>query len=234
MHAISPPQHILLAEDESDLAHLLKQFLEQKGFLVSIEHNGKAALEAYKNNRFDLCLIDVMLPQKSGFEVAKEIKLSNTGTPIIFLTAKCLTEDKITGLSLGADDYITKPFDVRELVLRINNILVRTSTKQAGFTIKIGEAEFNKSDNTLLTANRKIKLTTLEAKLLLYLYERKNTIVVRKEILEHIWGNADYFTERSMNVFVTRLRKHLLHEKRIRIESRRGTGIILYEDNAIT
>lgn len=216
---------LLLVEDNADLGSILKQYLEDNRFTVVWRKNGEEGLIAFKQDQFDLCVLDVMLPLKDGFTLARDIHALNDQMPFIFLTARNNKDDRIKGLKLNADDYITKPFDAEELVLRIQNILRRIQLPAEDGPIRIGRFIFEYKNLLLKEKDIKYKLTLQEAKLIRYLYEHRNNLVTREALLENIWGKNDYFLGRSMDVFITRLRKYFNSDKRIKIESTRGIGI---------
>jgi len=216
---------ILLAEDDPDLGSLLAQYLEMQGFVVSLARDGEEAWGLFQKSGYTICILDVMMPKMDGFEVAEKISRNSPDTPFIFLTAKSLKEDRIRGLKIGADDYICKPFEVDELVLRINNILKRTGIQDDN-EFKIGQASFNFQELLLVTPEESHKLTLKEGMLLKYFLQHENKLVKREEILTEVWGENDYFLGRSMDVFVSRLRKFLACEETVTIETVRGTGFI--------
>lgn len=216
---------ILLAEDDTDLGNVLSQYLNMNGFQVTLARDGEEAWESFQGNHADICVLDVMMPGMDGFEVATRIKKKKPDTPFLFLTAKSLKEDRIKGLKIGADDYICKPFDVDELVLRINNILRRTSIVIEG-NATIGQYEFSFEELELKGPEDNHKLTMKEGMLLRYFLEHQNKLVKREDILLELWGENDYFLGRSMDVFVSRLRKYLQKEKTVAIDTVRGTGYI--------
>lgn len=218
-------KRILLAEDDTDLGNILSQYLSMQGFEVNLARDGEAAWEAFQEKSADICVLDVMMPKMDGYEVAIKIKNRNPDVPFLFLTAKSLKEDRIKGLKIGADDYITKPFDVDELVLRINNILRRT-TVTIQENESIGQYEFSFEELVLKGPEDSHKLTMKEGMLLRYFLEHQNKLVKREDILIELWGENDYFLGRSMDVFVSRLRKYLQKEKSVAIDTVRGTGYI--------
>ena len=214
---------ILLVEDDSDLGMVLKQYLEFSDFEVNWIPNPEIIL----NNReiikdYQLAILDVMLPFMDGFELSKEIR-KTSDIPFLFLTAKGQSLDKILGLKLGADDYITKPCEPEEMILRIKNILKR-QTQPVNDSVKIGNYAFMPLQFQLKFEAETIQLTEKESELLLLLSKNNHKIINRKEILENIWGENDYFLGRSLDVFMTRLRKYLQKDERIRFESVRGVG----------
>jgi DNA-binding response OmpR family regulator len=218
-------QQLLLVEDNEDLGSILAQYLESAGYGVRWCRNGQTGLAAFREQAFDCCILDVMMPVKDGFTLAHEIHELDPGASFIFLTARREKEDRIRGLKLKADDYITKPFDAEELVLRIRNILRRKSPDTALSLVAIGKYVFD-FDNLLLRDGKiRHKLTLQEAKLIRCLHDRRNTLVKRELLLEKVWGRNDYFLGRSMDVFITRIRKYFRDDPRISIESTRGIGI---------
>ncbi len=222
---------IVLAEDDNNLGGLLKEYLEAKNYMVSWAKNGKEAADLFKKSGFDLCLLDVMMPMKDGFTLAREIRAMNKTVPIVFLTAKSMKEDAIEGFNSGADDYITKPFSMEELLLRLNAILRRTKNQiSADDSIKefdIGIYHFD-CENQTLKANKKEQfLTTKEADLLRLLCLHKNDILDRNFALNSIWKDDNYFNSRSMDVFVTKLRKYLKDDPKVEIINVHGKGFKL-------
>ncbi|MGB1206752.1 MAG: response regulator transcription factor [Chitinophagales bacterium] len=217
---------ILLVEDDIDLGNVMKQYLEINDFEIQLCRNGKTGLECFKNANYDLCILDVMMPKINGFTLARHIRDENDNVPFIFLTAKNQKIDRMTGLKLGADDYITKPFEIDELVLRLRNILRRTQTinleKQ-----QIASFIFCEKQQLLQKDDTQQRLTKQEAKLLALLLKNQNAIVKRADILAQLWGDVDYFNGRSLDVFISRLRKYLKADSNIEIETVRGLGYIL-------
>ncbi|WP_291150130.1 response regulator transcription factor [Flavobacterium sp. UBA7680] len=219
---------LLLAEDDHDFAAILKQYLELHQFEVIWAENGEIALDYFKNQTFDICIFDVMMPKLDGFSLAEKIITINPETPFIFLTARKLKEDKIIGLKLGADDYIAKPFEVDELVLRLQNILKRIEQKRSldgNNTIEIGSYIFDNERLTLNNKNHVQQLTEKEAALIEYLYLNHNQLLKRDDILMSVWKKDDYFSGRSMDVFISRLRKYFNSDPKIKIESVRNIGL---------
>lgn len=220
---------ILLAEDDVDFAQVLKQYLELYQFEVHWSCDGEQALNSFKNDNFNCCILDVMMPKIDGFTLAEKMIDYNPDVPFVFLTAKQLKEDKLRGLKLGADDYIVKPFEADELVLRIQNILKRSrklslNTSQT-VEIAIGEFSFDTQRLELKNANTLQQLTEKEAALLLYLFENKNKLIKREDILLAVWNSDDFFSGRSMDVFISRLRKYFREDASIAIESKRNLGL---------
>jgi len=219
---------LLLAEDDFDFAAILKQYLELHQFEVTWAENGEIALNYFKTQTFDICVLDVMMPKLDGFSLAEKIITINPETPFIFLTARKLKEDKIIGLKLGADDYIAKPFEVDELVLRLQNILKRIEQKKSldgNNAIEIGSYIFDNERLTLNNKNHVQQLTEKEAALIEYLYLNHNQLLKRDEILMSVWKKDDYFSGRSMDVFISRLRKYFNSDPKISIESVRNIGL---------
>lgn len=219
---------ILYVEDDETLGFVTKDSLTQENFDVEHFVDGEQAKKAFNTNMYDICIIDVMLPKLDGYALAEYIRLKNTQIPIIFVTAKSMQEDKLKGLKIGADDYITKPFSIEELVLKLNIFLKRKYVEQDQQTIhQIGKFEFDFQNLILAIDEDKTKITQREGELLYELAIRQNQVVKRKTLLEKIWGKEDYFLGRSMDVFISRLRKHLSKDKNIQIENVHGVGFRL-------
>jgi two-component system OmpR family response regulator len=221
---------ILLAEDDENLGILLKEYLQAKDFEADLLPDGEKALKSFKQNGYDLCILDVMMPLKDGFTVAKEIRETNKETPIIFLTAKSLKEDVLHGFKLGGDDYISKPFSMEELLFRIEAILRRTrsDTKHAGqSTYKLGKYTFDIQKQSLFSDDNIHKLTTKESELLKMLCDNMNDVLERNYALKTIWVDDSYFNARSMDVYITKLRKYLKDEPSIEILNVHGKGFKL-------
>ncbi len=219
---------VLIAEDDRDFGNILTQYVTISGFEVTLGRDGKEAWELFNQIKPDICVLDVMMPEMDGFSLAEKIKEANPSVPVIFLTAKSLKEDIVRGLKIGADDYITKPFDPEVLILRINNILKRAySYTNEEFRISDTILKYNTLE--LISGKAKEKLTLKEAQLLKYFIVNKNKMLAREDILTEIWGEDDYFLGRSMDVFISRLRKYLSEDKKIDIRTVRGTGFILEE-----
>lgn len=219
---------ILYVEDDETLSFVTSDNLSLNGYDVVHCLDGEAALTAFGNGHFDLCLLDVMLPKKDGFSLASDIRKKNPEIPILFLTAKSMKEDRINGLKLGADDYITKPFSIEELILKIEVFLKRKfiNIKQANkFTI--GKLTFDYKNLTISAGDSEKTLTQREADLLKLLIENKNNVIKREEILERVWGQNDYFLGRSMDVFISRLRKYLSDDENLKIDNIHGVGFKL-------
>lgn len=224
-------QHILLAEDDENLGSLLTTFINSKGFQTKWTKNGKEALEYYRafNEKIDFIILDIMMPEKDGYAVAKEIRLIDRQTPILFLTAKGLKEDKLKGFDVGADDYLTKPFSMDELLARIHAILRRTGakSKEEDGTIKIGAIAFNPNKSILYLKSGEKRLTTKENALLSLLAKNVNEVLDRQATLRAIWGDDNYFNGRSMDVYIAKLRKLLSEDNAIEIMNIHGIGFKL-------
>ncbi len=221
---------VLLAEDDRDFGNILSQYVTISGFDVTLARDGNEAWELFTREKPDICVLDVMMPEMDGFTLGEKIKKVQPDVPLIFLTAKSLKEDIVRGLKIGADDYITKPFDPEVLILRINNILKRAySSTNDEFKISNTVLKFNTLE--LICGNTKEKLTLKEAQLLKYFIINKNKILAREDILTEIWGEDDYFLGRSMDVFISRLRKYISEDKNLDIRTVRGTGFMLEELN---
>ena len=221
---------VLLAEDDRDFGNILSQYVSINGFDVTLARDGNEAWELFNQDRPDICVLDVMMPEMDGFTLGEKIKNVQPDLPLIFLTAKSLKEDIVRGLKIGADDYITKPFDPEVLILRINNILKRAYSSSTD-EFKVSNTVLNFNTLELNCGNTKEKLTLKEALLLKYFIINKNKILAREDILTEIWGEDDYFLGRSMDVFISRLRKYISEDKNIDIRTVRGTGFILEEMN---
>ncbi|MDQ7949879.1 MAG: response regulator transcription factor [Pedobacter sp.] len=217
---------VLLVEDDLDLGHLLKQYLEINHFEVHRVFNGQEARAMLEQQLYDILILDVMMPKEDGFTLAKKLTLQYPNIPFLFVTAKKMKEDVLKGLKLGADDYMIKPFDADELVYRIHNILRRTQRQviQVPEHIQIGIFRFEPKNLLLISPRAQFALTEKESQLLSYLYQNRGSIIKRTDILNHLWKEADFFNGRSMDVFISRLRKHLSADPTIEIESVRGVG----------
>ena len=219
---------ILLAEDDADFASVLKQYLEIYDYTIFCAEDGEQALKLFQKETFNICVFDVMMPKIDGFTLAEKIIKINPEIPFVFLTARQLKEDKIKGLKLGADDYIVKPFEVDELVLRIGNILKRSEKRSSiptEDTISIGQYVLDTRRLELKFESTIQQLTQKEAALVIYLYHNSNRLLKREEILQAIWQNDDFFSGRSMDVYISRLRKYFAKDPSIRIESVRHLGL---------
>lgn len=226
-------EKILFVEDSTDLGDLTKQYLETKGFSVNWFTDPNTALATFKKeaNSFSLCLLDVQMPLKSGFELAEDIQKINSLVPFVFLTARVEKKDKLSGLDIGAADYITKPFDIDELVLRIRNIIKRTGQHKSEEVnpndILIGDVVYNKELLTIALPDKKtVSLTVRESELLEYFMNNRNRRIKKEELLVALWGENDYFLGRSLDVFISRLRKILAHSALISISNVYGAGYV--------
>ena len=215
---------LLLAEDEIALGQIVKESLETRNFEVVYCKNGEEALEAYQSHKPDLIILDVMLPILDGFSVAKRIRGLDNRTPIIFLTAKSQAKDVVEGFEHGANDYIRKPFSMEELIVRIKSLLDRVQVYRADEEIELGQYRFNKHKQTLTINDSEQTLTYRESQLLFHLSEKRNNLLDRMIILNKLWGEDDFFSARSMDVFITRLRKKLRKDPNIQIINIRGQG----------
>lgn len=224
---------ILVVEDNHNINILLKKYLENLSFKVVICVDGEQGFKYFKDSHFDLCIIDIMIPKIDGYNLVKKIRAINENVPIIFLTAKTLIEDRIKGFEVGCDDYITKPFSTRELGLRINAILKRYFVNKKDdkeIVYQIGKYVFDYSNMTLIIDETTQILTRKEAALLKLFCENKNKLIQRKEAMIAIWGKEDYFIGRSMDVFITKIRKHLKADPNISITNVHGSGFKLEEN----
>ena len=222
---------LLVVEDDPNLGQILSDYLRLKNYDPTLCIDGELGLETFKTRSFDLCLLDIMMPKKDGITLAKEIRLLNKGIPIIFLTAKSLKEDAIEGFRAGADDYITKPFSMEELLLRINAVLRRSlkSDKQQKSVYSFGNSTFDFDKQTLSIDKDKIKLTNKESQLLRLLCQNKNEILDRSAALKMIWRDDSYFNARSMDVYIAKLRKYLKKDDRTSIITIHGEGFKLID-----
>lgn len=223
---MEPKGRILLAEDDDYLRELVAEALEEENYSVQSCTNGQEAIEIFDKKAFDICLLDIMMPVKDGFTVAKKIRQQSDVIPILFISTKALIEDKVEGYQKGADDYIVKPFNMKELLLKLDVFLRRTKklfseTKQQ---YTIGGIQFSYTDLRLLNSNEVFNLKQKEADLLKFLCEHPNRILKREEILLAVWGKNDYFLGRSMDVFMSKIRKYLKNDPAILLETIHGIG----------
>jgi DNA-binding response OmpR family regulator len=218
------PIKVLLAEDEPSLGQIIKESLETRNFEVYLATDGETALDAYKNTQPDILVLDVMMPKKDGFTLAKEIREEDNHVPIIFLTAKSQTKDVLDGFNSGGNDYLKKPFSMEELIVRIKALLDRIEFKKNNEQLILGEYTFNYTKQSLIFNNESILLTHRESELLYHLYQKKNEILDRDFILKKLWGDNDFFNARSMDVFISKLRKKLNKDSKIQILNVRGFG----------
>ncbi len=223
--------NLLYVEDDETLSFVTKDNLEQNGFQVSHAVDGQQGLELFKEGDFDLCVLDVMLPEMDGFELAEKIRSINSQVPILFLTAKSLKEDRIHGLKIGGDDYITKPFSIEELILKVEIFLKRKYIENpAPSIVSLGNYTYHHENLELKAPEFEKTLTQKEGDLLMLLIENKNKVIRRNVILEKLWGEDDYFLGRSMDVFISRLRKNLKQDDSIKIENIHGVGFKLVSE----
>ncbi len=215
---------ILLAEDEPALGQIIKESLETRNFQVVFCKNGEEALDQYHREKPELLVLDVMMPKKDGFALAKDIRMENKTIPIIFLTAKSQVKDVVEGFQHGGNDYLKKPFSMEELIVRIHALLGRFDKNNKSQIAAVGLYHFNYTKQTLTINNRTESLTHREAELLNYLVANKNEILDRSYILKKLWGDDDFFSARSMDVFISKLRKKLNKDKNIQIINIRGFG----------
>ena len=221
--------HILLAEDDINLGQLLQTYLKTKGFEVSLAQNGKIAFEKFNKEQYDFCIFDVMMPEMDGYTLAKEIREIDKKIPILFLTAKSMKENKLEGFSIGADDYMTKPFQMEELLARINAILRRVANSNENIegSLTVGSIKYEPEFRILHLKDGEKKLTTKENQLLQLLVKNKNDILDRNATLRAIWGDDNYFNGRSMDVYIAKLRKTLKEDPSIEIMNVHGKGFKL-------
>jgi len=223
--------NILLAEDDRNLGNLLKNYLDAKGYSATLCLNGQEAVDTFSDKKFDFCILDIMMPVKDGFAVAKEIRIQNKKVPILFLTAKSMQEDKLKGFELGGDDYLTKPFSMEELLFRIQAILRRMddnpkSAQEQSF-FNIGTYTFDVNRQTLTLGDEEQKLTSKETGLLRLLCLHVNDVLTRSQALTEIWNNDSYFNARSMDVYIVKLRKYLKQDPSVGLINVHGVGFKL-------
>ncbi len=222
-------EKLLLVEDDVNFGFVLKSYLEMNEFDVELISDGKDAVPAFTKNQYDLCVLDVMLPNVDGFTIAREFRKINKKIPIIFLTAKSLKDDVLEGFKAGADDYLTKPFDSDVLLVKIRAILRRNTGVKPEIEdkVKVGKYEFDTKLRTLTYNSESHRLTPREADLLKELLLNKNNVLDRNEALKKIWGDDNYFNARSMDVYITKLRKYFKDDEKIQINNIHGSGFIL-------
>ena len=223
-------KRILLVEDDPSLGFVIKDNLSIRGFEVTLCADGEEGERAFHQNTFDLCILDVMLPKKDGFAIAASIRETNKVIPIIFLTAKSLVEDKLAGFQTGADDYITKPFSLEELICRIDVFIRRSSVQPMSngkAVFAVGKFQFDPANLVLKDQAGEKTLTQKEAEVLKLLYQNRDRVMKREEILTQVWGDDDYFMGRSMDVFISKLRKYLKEDPSIQIVNYHGVGFRL-------
>ena len=227
--------HILLCEDEESLGMLLREYLQAKGYDAELYLDGESGYKAFMRSKFDMCLLDVMMPKMDGFTLAREMRMQNPDVPIIFLTAKHLQEDILEGFKLGADDYLTKPFSMDELVYRMEAILRRVKGKNQRNVVRyqLGKFVFDVQRQILSDGDNQTKLTTKESELLTLLCAHANEVLERELALKTIWIDDNYFNARSMDVYITKLRKHLRDDDSIEINNVHGKGYRLIAPNIV-
>jgi DNA-binding response OmpR family regulator len=218
---------ILYVEDEMFLGKIVKETLEGRGFDVVMETDGDKVIPVFEEEKPDICVLDIMLPNRNGFEIATDIRGLNDDVPIIFLTAKTQTEDVVKGFKIGANDYVRKPFSMEELIVRIESLLrVRKENPfiNAGDTINIGKYVFHLNKQILSFKGEEKKLSYRESELLKFLFQNKNTVIDRKDVLNHIWGNDSFFNSRNLDVYITKLRSYLKEDIALEILTIKGVG----------
>ncbi|MBN8578947.1 MAG: response regulator transcription factor [Cytophagales bacterium] len=218
---------ILLTEDDPSLGFVIKDNLEQRGYQVTLCKDGEEGLATFRQALFDVCVVDVMMPKKDGFTLAQQIRSYNKNVPILFVTAKGMLEDKIEGFKKGGDDYIVKPFSMEELCLRIEVFLRRSTADAQPDNFALGNFRFDCRNFTLKLEDTEKSLTQKEAEVLKLLCQHKDRVLKREEILNAVWGNDDYFLGRSMDVFISKLRKYLKDDPRVQIVNYHGVGFKL-------
>jgi len=225
---IKKQSKIFLVEDDLSFGSVLKSYLELNDYLVEWINDGKYAMDQFRKGAFDICILDIMLPNVDGFTIADEIRKINLGVPIVFLTAKKLKEDQLRGYNIGGDDYITKPFDTEILLCKIKAILTRNEVNSPARDVyEIGKFVFNARFRTLVKGENEIKMSPKEGQLLEMLAQNLNGMISRESALKKIWGTDDYFTARSMDVYITKLRKYLADDPSIVIKNIHGSGFQL-------
>lgn len=229
----TPKIKILLAEDDENLGNLLREYLKARNYDAELVTNGEKALKSLERNQYDICVLDIMMPIMDGFTVARELRKYNKELPIIFLTAKSLKEDVLEGFSIGADDYLTKPFNIEELIFRIEAILKRTKNVDKDQKVyQVGSYNFDSEKQTLTLDDKVQKLTTKESDLLKLLCMNQNAVLERNFALKSIWIDDNYYNARSMDVYVTKLRKYLKDDPGIQILNIHGKGFKLIIPNS--
>ncbi|NQW27181.1 MAG: response regulator transcription factor [Flammeovirgaceae bacterium] len=223
---------LLIVEDDPNLGQILQEYLTMKGFSATLRSDGESGLHAFYDAQFDLCLLDLMMPKKDGFSLAKDIRKVNVEIPIIFVTAKSMQEDVLKGFNLGGDDYVTKPFSMEELLVRINAVLRRSTAKKKEDLpdeyIRAG-LRYNYQEHALTIHDETVSLTTKENELMKLFFENLNQTVDRTVALKRIWKDDSYFNARSMDVYIAKLRKHLKRYQQLKIVTIHGEGFKLIE-----
>jgi DNA-binding response OmpR family regulator len=220
---------ILVAEDDANLGQLLEDFLSAEGIDVKLCKNGESALHEFNSSHFDLCLLDIMMPKLDGYSLAKEIRTKDQAIPLIFITARSLKEDKLKGYEYGCDDYIIKPFDEEELLWKIKAVVRRAKENKNESNqeiISLGKYQFDFPNQLLSYGDQTIRLTEKEARILNYLSQHRNKVIKREQLLKTLWGENDYFLGRSLDVFITKLRKYLKDDPQLGIENVYKVGLV--------
>ncbi|MBV9986227.1 MAG: response regulator transcription factor [Chitinophagaceae bacterium] len=218
---------VLYVEDELFLGKIVKETLETRGFEVIMESDGADVVRTFEDEQPDICVLDVMLPNKSGFEIAEDIRKINDDVPVIFLTAKTQTDDVVHGFRIGGNDYIRKPFSMEELIVRIENALrVKKDAPVAitGDAIPLGKYQFHLNKQVLASATEERKLSYRESELLKYLYQNRDSVIDRRDLLNHIWGNDSFFNSRNLDVYITKIRGYLREDETLEIITIKGVG----------
>jgi len=221
------PIKVLYVEDELFLGKIVKETLETRGFEVIMESDGADVIRSFEDENPDICILDVMLPNKSGFELAEDIRKLNDDVPVIFLTAKTQTEDVVEGFKIGGNDYIRKPFSMEELIVRIENALrvkKEVLIPENGDSISMGKYQFHLNKQVLTKGATERKLSYREAELVKYLYRHKNDVIDRRDLLNHIWGNDSFFNSRNLDVYITKIRGYLKEDPSLEIITIKGVG----------
>lgn len=221
------PIKVLYVEDELFLGKIVKETLETRGFEVIMESDGADVIRTFEDENPDICILDVMLPNKSGFELAEDIRKLNDDVPVIFLTAKTQTEDVVQGFKIGGNDYIRKPFSMEELIVRIENALrvkKEVLIPESGDSITMGKYQFHLNKQVLANGSTERKLSYREAELVKYLYRHKNDVIDRRDLLNHIWGNDSFFNSRNLDVYITKIRGYLKEDPSLEIITIKGVG----------
>ncbi|MDZ4073047.1 MAG: response regulator transcription factor [Sediminibacterium sp.] len=221
------PIKVLYVEDELFLGKIVKETLETRGFEVIMESDGADVIRSFEDENPDICILDVMLPNKSGFELAEDIRKLNDDVPVIFLTAKTQTEDVVQGFKIGGNDYIRKPFSMEELIVRIENALrvkKEVLIPENGDSITMGKYQFHLNKQVLTNGSTERKLSYREAELVKYLYRHKNDVIDRRDLLNHIWGNDSFFNSRNLDVYITKIRGYLKEDASLEIITIKGVG----------
>lgn len=227
---MTPKPRILYVEDDAYLSYVTKDNLELKGYAITLCVDGKKALEVFKPGAFDLCILDIMLPELDGYSLARAIREQDEHIPILFLSAKSLREDRIEGLKTGGDDYLTKPFSIEELVLKMQVFLKRNKVSDARRgkgEYQIGNYRFDSLNMELMHPSGSRRLTSREAALLKVLIQHTNAVITKEELLNEVWGSDSYFNSRSLDVFISKLRKYLKQDPAVQINNIHGIGFIL-------